>query len=109
MSNTYRFSTRDGVRHITNASGGPIHNICENCYNWGWYGNDTRIAAYDILYLEYGPKTAYKLYESFARNYLANIEADEFVLTSGAIDFIINKLEMELPNDSLSRTYSKRV
>jgi hypothetical protein len=103
MSNTYRFSTRDGKKNIS-VNGVDISPECDVSFDWGWYGVSCLISAMRILDTEYGETTSNTLHRKFARNYLANIEADEFVLTSGAIDFIINKLEMELQNEPSQRS-----
>jgi hypothetical protein len=72
--------------------------------NWGWYGLGTTATAYVVLMEEYGPKTAEKYCQRFGREFLANITTDNFVLTSGAIDFIIKKLGK---HESTSKTFSK--
>jgi hypothetical protein len=61
--------------------------------NWGWYGVDTSWTAFRLLFVEYGVKTANKYFARFAREYLAEMDCDEFTWTSGAIAVMIKQLE----------------
>jgi hypothetical protein len=89
-SNTYKFSVRDGTKYLT-CNGVEVEEGLEP--DWGWYGYNVTRTAYEILKIEYGVKTANQYFSRFAREYLAEIVSDEFVLTSGAINFIIDGME----------------
>ena len=90
-SNTYRFSTRDGIKYLTRNG----ENLKDDWWrpNWGWYGYDTTYTAYKILETEYGINTADQYFAQFAREYLAEMTCDEFVWTSGTIAFMIGQME----------------
>ena len=90
-SNIYRFSTRDGVKYITQ-NGETIPSLLGQ-HGWGWYGRITRHTAMCILAYEYGYETAHMYANRFAREYLAEMTCDEFVWTSGAIAYMIDRLE----------------
>ena len=89
-SNTYRFSTRDGVKYLT-CNGFEIKHTVP--VDWGWHGNNTWWTAWKVLQTECGVKTANQYSTRLAREYLAEITADEFVWTSGVIAFMINQME----------------
>jgi hypothetical protein len=93
MSNTYRFSTRDGVKHITKNGEEIISLLGE--HGWGWYGRITRHTAMCILATEYGWATAVSYTIRFAREYLAEMTADNFTWTSGAIACMIHEMEKD--------------
>ena len=91
-SNTYRFSTRDDERYITK-NGELLENPSGGLFDWGWYGFETEATAYFILHAEYGYHTASQYFHRFAREYLAEMDCNDFTWTSGAIAVMIKQLE----------------
>jgi hypothetical protein len=89
MSNTYKGSIRDDAKFIT-CNGFELV-----CFfpDWGWYGSRTFRTAMAILEHEYGPTTAVRYSTQFARDYIANMPSDGFVLTSGQIAYFIDNLD----------------
>jgi hypothetical protein len=91
MGNVYRFSTRDGKKHVTK-NGEEIVSLLGE-HGWGWYGNVTRHTAWCVLVMEYGMATADSFTLRFAREYLAEMTCNEFTWTSGVIACMIHEME----------------
>ena len=91
MSNIYKGSTRDNIKFLT------CNGVELNCSypDWGWYGSRTFRTAMAILEHEYGPNTAVTYANRFARNYLANMAEDGFIVTSGQIAYFIDNEDKE--------------
>ena len=72
--------------------GGGILTFDDGCQIIYTVSNPIKIMMHCVLNKEYGPKTADRFYKKFAE-YLISRSTLEFTLTSGLIDFIVNKLE----------------
>jgi hypothetical protein len=82
-TNLYKCHTYDG--------GGTL-NFVDVCQTVFTSPNALEMMSWAILRNEFGPKTAQKFTEKFAE-YLTSRSTPEFILTSGLIAFIINRLE----------------